>query len=184
MTLCGPGGMPRAQGGLADALPLAGGRAPSLVVLPELGQAPLARRPAALRMASAPASPRRDAGAPDRTVRVVRETGRRGSPPGPQARRPRQDRATTARAGPAHGHHAQEDPPSLHHLPPGHPREAANRDPRGVVTRELRAGKLARVARTGDRWKRTRTRQAPRQRPTGAPAGSDMAAHLLSLFQQ
>jgi hypothetical protein len=63
----------------------------------------------------------------------------------------------------------RKDPPGLHHLPPGHPREATNRGTHGVVTGELRAGKLARVVRTGGRWKRTCTRQAPRQRPTGVP---------------
>jgi hypothetical protein len=37
----------------------------------------------------------------------------------------------------------------------------------GVIAGEPRAGKLARGVRTGGRWKRTRLRRAPRQRPTG-----------------
>jgi hypothetical protein len=55
-------------------------------------------------------------------------------------------------------------------LPPGHPRGAASRGTHGIVAGEPRAGKLARVVRTGCRWKRTCLRQAPRQRPTGVQA--------------
>jgi hypothetical protein len=43
--------------------------------------------------------------------------------------------------------------------PPGHPQQAANRETHGVVTRELRAVKAARVVRTGGRPKRTCTRR-------------------------
>jgi hypothetical protein len=40
----------------------------------------------------------------------------------------------------------------------------------GVIAGEPRGGKLARGVRTGGRWKRTRLRRAPRQRPTGVTA--------------
>jgi hypothetical protein len=93
--------------------------------------------------------------APGRLVRVVRTARRSGSPPGPQACRPRQARTTAARVGVPHGRHAQEDPRGLHALPPGHPHRAASRHNHGIVAGEPRAGKLARVVRTGGR-KRTR----------------------------
>jgi hypothetical protein len=49
--------------------------------------------------------------------------------------------------------------------------EAAGLSPRSVIAGEPRAGKLARGVRTGGRWKRTRLRRAPRQRPTGVQRG-------------
>jgi len=103
---------------------------------------------------------------PGGPVRVVRATRPGGSPPGPQTRRPRQAGTATARVGASHGHHAQGDPRGLHPLPPGHTRRAANRCIHGIVTGEPRAGKLARVVRTGGRWKRTRHK-----------AGTSPAAH-------
>jgi len=112
--------------------------------------------------------------APDTTVRVVRHADRRGSPPGPQARRPHQGRTAAARMGATHGQDAQENPRGLHPLPPGHPLRAPYR-PHGVIAGEPRAGKLARGVRTGGRWKRTRQRRAPRQRPTGVALDGGLA---------
>ena len=82
--------------------------------------------------------------APSRTVRAVQASGRHGgSPPRPQARRPRQTRATAARMGPAHGQEAQEDAHRLRRLPCSHPWRATNRDSHAVVTGEPDARKAS-----------------------------------------
>jgi group II intron reverse transcriptase/maturase len=77
------------------------------------------------------------------------------------------DRTAATLVGAAHGPDAQEDPGGLRLLPSGHPPRKPNRARHGVIAGEPRAGKLARGVRTGGRWKRTRLRRAPRQRPTG-----------------
>ena len=104
--------------------------------------------------------------APGGPVRMVSATRGRGGPPSPQTRRPHQTGTPTARVGEAHGANATQDPHRLHPLPRGHPRTATHRRPRHSHWR-AGARKRARLVRTGGRWKRTCTRQAPRQRPTG-----------------
>jgi type II intron maturase len=77
--------------------------------------------------------------------------------PGPQARRPHPARPAATRVGTAHGQNAQEDPPGLPHLPPGHPRGTARHETHAIVTGEPDARKRARPVRAGGRRERTRS---------------------------
>src|SRR6266540_3568515 len=87
---------------------------------------------------------------PSRTVRTMQANGQHSArPPRPQARRPRQTRATATRMEPTHGQETQEKPHRLRRLPRSHPQRATNRDTHAVVTGEPDARKRARPVREG-----------------------------------